>query len=243
MRLAISVLLSMCVAAACGGKAEPTARERVAAVIEKDKPAAKTDPQPAKNVAPDPAAPKKTAPVKAEPTKTEPAKVEAKVAPEPVKVEAKAEPEPVKVEPAKVEPVVEPAEKVEAKTEPTEPSEPTGPTGQALFSLTVNDAALALGIDNRFPTERKTSFTIGSDPKVVAWFDFKNSGTPANVAFVWKKAGKEIWRIAVDVGAGKNWRTWAEKKIGKKDAGRWTVEVVDEAGHVYESLSYDVTGS
>ena len=39
---------------------------------------------------------------------------------------------------------------------------------------------------------------------------------------------------------GKNWRTWAEKKIGKKDAGKWTVELVDDGGYAYETLAYEV---
>lgn len=243
MRLAWAVVIAIGVSA-CGGKAEPTARERVAAVLDKDQAPKKVAAEPAKNVAPDPAAPKADpASTKLEP-KAEPLKVETK--PEPAKVETK--PEPAKVEPAKTEPITvaktepsEPAAKVEpAKVEPTEPYEPTG---EPMYSLTVNDAALTLGIDNRFPTERKTSFVIGTDAKVYAWFEFKNSGVPADVAFVWKKAGKETWRIAVNVGAGKNWRTWAEKKIGKRDAGAWTVQVIDEAGHVYETLSYDVTGT
>ena len=60
-----------------------------------------------------------------------------------------------------------------------------------------------------------------------------------SVAF-WKKNGTVNWRFPTNVGSGKNWRTWAEKRITKKDAGAWTVEVVDANGHVYHSVAYTV---
>ncbi|MFO0749312.1 MAG: DUF2914 domain-containing protein [Myxococcota bacterium] len=144
------------------------------------------------------------------------------------------------VEPKPTEPVEKPVEPKPIE-KPVEPTGQVEPSGQAMFPISVNDAALAPAIEDRLPSERKTSFTIGSDAKVVAWFEFKNPGPKATVAFVWKKAGKETWRISIDVGSGKGWRTWAEKKIGKKDAGHWQVDVVDEGGHVYHTQAYDVT--
>jgi len=226
----VVMVVGLGLSACSGGKKEPTPSEKVAQVVDKGGPA-KAEPTKApaaNNVAPDPApAPKETAPV-AEPTPTpsEPAKVEPAPPVEPI----------AKVEPA---PPVEPIAKVEPpKTEPS----PTTPSGQAMHTITVNDSAMTVAIDNRFPSERKTSFSIGVDAKVYAWFDFKNTGDKTALTLVWKKEGKEVWRIDTNVGVSKSWRTWAEKKLGKKDAGRWSVDAIDAGGHVYGTLTYEVTG-
>lgn len=237
--LAVGVVVMGLALGGCGGgKKEPTPSERVAQVVDKG---AATAPK-AETKAPATAAPTTPA-VAPDPAPTQPPP--ATKAPEPVAPPtepAKVEPTPTE-EPAKVEPT--PTEEPAAKVEPTpseEPSEPTSPTpsGTALHEISVNDSAMTLAIEDRFPSERKTSFTIGADPKVYAWFDFKNAGAKTPITLVWKKEGKEVWRIDTNVGTSKSWRTWAEKKIGKKDAGRWTVEAIDEGGYVYGTLSYEV---
>lgn len=138
---------------------------------------------------------------------------------------------------------VEPTEKVD-KVDPPAPDGPSGdadhPTGEAKYALTITDAAVTPEVADRIPTERKTSWTIGTDTKVIAWFEVKNTGDRVPLTLVWKKNGKESWRFDTEIGKGKNWRTWAEKKIGKKDAGKWTVELVDDGGYAYETLAYEV---
>lgn len=175
--------------------------------------------------------------------------VEVKPEPAPEKPEvAKAEPSPEKAEPevAKAEPVPEKAEPEVAKPEPTpEPEvakpepEPAGATAIAP-DMEVTDSALTSEVVDRVPSDRKTSWKIGEDARLIGWFELKNPGTKVDLELVWKKDGKENWRFPTSVGTGKNWRTWAEKRIGKRDAGQWTVELVDANGYVYGSLSYTV---
>lgn len=163
-----------------------------------------------------------------------------------VKVEEKpAEPEVKPAEPdtlaeVPVEPEVKAEEPAEAEVKSEEkPVEPEGATAIAP-DLQVTDSALTSAVVDRMPSDRKTSWKIGEDTRLIGWFELKNPGTSVELELVWKKDGKENWRFPTNVGSGKNWRTWAEKRIGKRDAGRWTVELVDSNGHVYSSLEYTV---
>jgi len=140
-------------------------------------------------------------------------------------------------------PAPEPAPTPAPEPAPTPAPEPTPSAdgAQALApDMIVADAAVTDAVVDRMPATRKTTWKIGEDAKLIGWFEFKNPTSAIDVELVWKKNGVENWRFPTSVGVGKNWRTWAEKRIGKKDAGRWTVEVVDANGHVYETVSYDV---
>ena len=155
---------------------------------------------------------------------------EVKPAPEP---EAKVEPKPeVPVPEAKPEPTPEP----EAKPEP----EPAGGATAIAPDMVVTDSALTSEVVDRMPSDRKTTWKIGEDTRLIGWFELKNPGSKVDLELVWKKDGKENWRFPTSVGSGKNWRTWAEKRIGKRDAGQWTVELVDTNGYVYGALNYTV---
>lgn len=149
------------------------------------------------------------------------------------------------------EPDTTPAADTRAPEPDTQPPEPKPPEGvdqpepgsgaQALApDLMVTDAAVTDAVVDRMPSARKTDWKIGEDTKLIGWFEFKNPGGKVDVDLVWKKNGVENWRFPTSVGTGKNWRTWAEKRITKKDAGKWQVDVVDANGHVYESVTYTV---
>jgi len=177
-----------------------------------------------------------------------PPEIKPVVAPEPKAaepvVEAKAPeakpPEPV-VE-AKPEPEAKPAEPVVEAKEPEPEAKPAG-GGRAevlVPDLLVTDKAVTDAIVDRMPSERKSAWKIGEDQKLIGWFEFKNPGSAVDLELVWKKNGTVNWRFPTSVGSGKNWRTWAEKRITKKDAGDWTVEVVDANGHVYDRVDYKV---
>ena len=211
---------------ACDKKPEPAPAERTAAVVEK----AQVEKAPPEIKSPEAKAPEAKIEAKAEPE----AKIEAKVEPE-AKIEAKAEPE------AKIEAKAEPEAKIEAKAEPEAKVAPSGDAAEALVpELTVTDAAVTDAIVDRMPSTRKRAWKIGEDARLIGWFEFKNPGKGVDLELVWKKNGNVNWRFPTNVGSGKNWRTWAEKRITKKDAGDWTVEVVDANGHVYHSVAYTV---
>ena len=220
---------------ACGGKQEPAANAGPAPVAgpsrtpAPSKPAPSDERQPRREIEARAPIDKPESPAKpAKPDKIEPRE-------EVEKVEKVAKVEKVeKVEPPDEVAKVEKVDKVEA----ADPA--PGEQGEAKYELTITDAALTTEIADRIPTERKTTWTIGADTKVIAWFEVKNTGDSVPLTLVWKKNGKESWRFDTEIGKAKNWRTWAEKKIGKKDAGKWTVQLVDDGGYAYETIAYEV---
>ncbi len=186
-----------------------------------------------------------SAEVKAEdkPVEVKPEDKPVEVKPEDKPVEVKPEDKPVEVKPEDkpAEPEVKP-EEVEAQPEPEEKApEPEAEGATAIApDLVVADSAVTSAVVDRMPSDRKTSWKIGEDSRLIGWFELKNPGSAVDLELVWTKDGKENWRFPTNVGTGKNWRTWAEKRIGKRDAGSWKVELVDSNGHVYGSLSYTV---
>jgi len=225
--------LAALVVFACDKKpaAEPVGR--TAAVIEKtEAPAA--PPEIKSTPAPMPVVPE-AKPIEVAPKPVEPVP-EPKLA-EPVPEPKLAEPVP---EPKLAEPVPEP--KLAVPTPEPRPGDDNNGAGvQALVpDLVVTDKAVTDAIVDRMPSERKTAWKIGEDARLIGWFEFKNPGAAVDLELVWKKNGTVNWRFPTSVGSGKNWRTWAEKRITKKDAGDWRVEVVDANGHVYDSVDYKV---
>lgn len=226
MRKNATVLGFMLLLSACGDKKAPEAPPPVAAPSGVEKGAA---PPPVVSV-------EKPAEVKAEPA-PEVAKPEPTPEPEVAKPEPTPEPEVAKPEPTPEPEVAKPEPEV-AQPEPT--PEPAGGATALAPDMQVTDSALTSAVVDRVPSDRKTSWKIGEDSRLIGWFELKNPGSKVDLELVWKKDGKENWRFPTSVGTGKNWRTWAEKRIGKRDAGQWTVELVDANGYVYGSLSYTV---
>ena len=109
-----------------------------------------------------------------------------------------------------------------------------------MYPITLNEAVLTTAIEERLATDRRTSFVVGEDAEFLAWFDFANGERAQTLTAVFKKDGAERWRIDIEVGRSPNWRTWVKRRVGKRDAGDWVVEVIDEGGHVYASLPYTV---
>ncbi len=106
--------------------------------------------------------------------------------------------------------------------------------------LTLQKMTLTNQIVDRLPDETRTEWVIGRDAEFLVWMEWKNSGPEVTLETVWKQDGKEKWRFPFQVGSGKTWRTWVKRRVNKKDAGAWTVQVVDSGGHVYRSLRFSI---
>lgn len=145
---------------------------------------------------------------------------------------------PLEVKP--VEAAEMPVEKNPAEVAERPVEEPPSEVTALAPELVVVDSAVTPAVEDRLPTERRTTWKIGEDAHLIGWFELMNPSSAVDLELVWRKDGKENWRFPTNIGKGKNWRTWAEKRIGKRDAGSWTVELVDANGHVYSKLSYTV---
>ncbi len=170
----------------------------------------------------------------AEPTSAEPAAAPDEPAAAP------AEPAAAPAEPAAApaEPAAAPAEP--AATDPSAPSDGAPATGVRMHDLTLTASAMTNQIVDRMPDQKRDEWVIGTDAEVLLWMEFDNRVDPVELETVWKKDGQEKWRFPFNVGRSKNWRTWVKKRIGKRDAGSWTVEVVDAGGFVYRSQAFAI---
>jgi hypothetical protein len=121
---------------------------------------------------------------------------------------------------------------------PATPAEPAfSPTGEGTVSL--RPGAIGTGVYGRAPIGVASTFHP-STGQLLAWIKVQNTGKPQPLFMVWRKAGKEAVRLELEVGTGKGWRTWSRKRIGPKDVGHWSVEVVTASGTHLGELAFEV---
>jgi hypothetical protein len=110
---------------------------------------------------------------------------------------------------------------------------------QPSSTLTVVDAAMTTALESRSPVDRGSVFTADGS-RVWAWVSVENRDEPGEIQMVWKKNGKAVNVVKLDVGVSPAWRTWSYKTLRKLDAGSWTVDVLDARDHVLETLAFEV---
>ncbi len=135
----------------------------------------------------------------------------------------------------------EPAPSKDEDEPVAEPEESEKPSRKG--DLTLQKMTLTNQIVDRLPDKTRTEWVVGRDAEFLVWMEWKNSGPEVSLETVWKQGGKEKWRFPFQVGSGKTWRTWVKRRVNKKDAGAWTVQVVDSSGHVYRSMRFHISGN
>ena len=105
--------------------------------------------------------------------------------------------------------------------------------------LGVIASAMALGVDKRTPLGVGSKFSTDSE-KIWAFIKVKNKTAPTKLRMVWKRQGKQRMAIDLRVGKSSGWRTWSYKRIGKRDAGKWTVEVFTQEGEKIHTMAFEV---
>ncbi len=76
--------------------------------------------------------------------------------------------------------------------------------------------------------------------RVYARIVVDNPGPKAALAMVWRRDGRIIQSLPVNVGTSPRWRTWSYKTLGKRDVGQWTVEVLDAEGTAIARAAFTV---
>ena len=99
--------------------------------------------------------------------------------------------------------------------------------------LTVADAKLGKGIQDREITEEATAFAVND--KAYVWL--RLTGGPSDPVQVTWASGDHTDTVSLKVGAA-SWRTWSSKTLWK--AGEWTVTVADADGNVLKELAFSV---
>jgi hypothetical protein len=132
-----------------------------------------------------------------------------------------------------------PSDPPEPHDEPGEARHPDAPAAE-LPELSIADSAITSAVEARLPKDRLSRVATTTVNAVYAWFEFHNPGASGTVTLVWKHAGVEKWRIDLEVGTSKRWRSSAKKRLTNKDVGEWRVDVIDSGGHGYGGLSFEV---
>jgi hypothetical protein len=101
-------------------------------------------------------------------------------------------------------------------------------------------SAMAIGVDKRIPLGVGTSFSSDVE-KIWAFIKVKNKNAPTKLRMVWKRDGKQRMAVDLRVGKSKGWRTWSYKRMGRRDAGQWTVDVLTQDGTKLHSMAFEVT--
>jgi hypothetical protein len=107
-------------------------------------------------------------------------------------------------------------------------------------SLGVIGSATGVGVDQRTPLGVATTFSSDVE-KVWAFIKVRNTLRDTKVRMVWKRDGKTRMQVNLKVGKSKGWRTWSYRKMGHRDVGAWTIDVLDMRGETLHTMAFDVT--
>ncbi len=137
------------------------------------------------------------------------------------------------------------AERPVAPAPPAPVVEPRRPVPSASDeSLTVLDLTTAATVDRaaRVPDGISDDFAVGPTSTVWAYAVIRNdSDLDRTLTFVWRQDGVERTRQELHVAPkAARWRTWSRKNLLDGTAGRWSVELVDEAGLPLASRTFAV---
>lgn len=132
----------------------------------------------------------------------------------------------------------------DAEPAPTAPeiSEPRRHEVDRDADLVVLESALATGVSEREATGISARFDTGTD-RVWAWVKVRNRQAPTTITMVWRHGDSVRSRVSLDVGTSSRWRTWSRRRVGNRDIGSWSVEVLDAEGHPLDLMTFEITGS
>lgn len=118
---------------------------------------------------------------------------------------------------------------------------PAGAGQQADASLTVAEAVVTTGVQDREPVDDISSVPADVG-QVYLWTRITGAEGEVGVAHVWYHRDQERARVSLRV-ASPDWRTWTSKQIQPGWTGSWRVEVVGPDDEVLETVSFQVEES
>lgn len=120
-----------------------------------------------------------------------------------------------------------PAGAEEAAAQPA--ATPQGEVARALFTSAVEE---------REPVDQVSE--VPNSWEKVVFFTELHGLAGHTVTHRWEHDGQVTAEVPFEVG-GPRWRVWSSKELPREATGEWTVSVVDDAGSVLESRSFDYT--
>ena len=101
----------------------------------------------------------------------------------------------------------------------------------AVDGLKLVDLAIATEVKRREPLGVGDHFA--DVPRMFHCFCvFENRQQATNVTHVWKRDGRVVSRVELEVGKSPKWRTWSRQRLQPTWAGKWTCEVQTMTGRM-----------
>ena len=119
-------------------------------------------------------------------------------------------------------------------TEATETEATETEEGFGTAVLSVMDAKLGLGVENREIVDESSTFHVSD--RVYVWMKVAGGSAEA-VTVTWQWPGM-TFSYDLEIG-GDPWRTWAYKTM--HTGGDWSVSVADEGGNVLKTMTFTVS--
>ena len=108
----------------------------------------------------------------------------------------------------------------------------------AANELSVEEAVVCEGVEDRAPVSAGTSFPIAVD-RLYLFTKVVGAETPTEVTHVWYYGDTERARINLSIG-GMSWRTYSSKKLQEHEIGDWRVEVLGPTGEILKTVRFEV---
>ncbi len=105
----------------------------------------------------------------------------------------------------------------------------------SLASAKAERVIVCASVENREPSGAASSFPAAT-AELFCFSELSGAEGANEIAHVWSKDGKEVFRQTLSVKAG-HWRTWSRKKVSP---GAWKVTVLDGSGAEIGSASFTV---
>lgn len=108
----------------------------------------------------------------------------------------------------------------------------------AADALSVGEAVVCEGVEDRAPVSAGTSFPI-TVVRLYLFTKIVGAQTPTEVTHVWYFGDTERARVNLSI-RGMNWRTYSSKKLQEHEIGAWRVEVLGPTGEILKTVHFEV---
>ncbi len=107
-----------------------------------------------------------------------------------------------------------------------------------VLALEVTEGSITTEINNRQPIDEVQSVSVEVG-KLFCFTRVAGASGGTSIFHVWYRNGVEMARVELPVRSS-DWRTWSSKRLVPHWRGEWRVEVLDPAGELLRSLSFNL---
>lgn len=105
-------------------------------------------------------------------------------------------------------------------------------------AMEVAEGVITTQVSDRTPVDAVQSYPASAG-RLYCFTRITGAPAGSQVVHVWYLENQEMARVALSVNSS-NWRTWSSKTLRPDWAGSWRVEVLDAAGTLLQTLSFNL---